>query len=250
MISPFPPFPWKTLARPLLPRERADLAASLRALLAFQRALARFVPPRRAPDATPFVSLYARGSLRGCYGSHEGGPAERLTRAFLRAQDDGRFGGVAPAERGLLAAQVSYPRAARLVSPAGAAEEIEAGTHGLALVRERAPAVLLLPHVARDEGLAGPGLLQALARKGGLAAEDLASGGLYLFETEDIVAHQGPVRRAPAGRTEGTPEGLAAAWLASLVGADGHVTFAVEPRAAGKRVETGLMAHGRAAVVV
>ena len=50
--------------------------------------------PRAAPDATPFVSLYARGMLRGCFGSDEGRPHERVTRAFLRALDDVRYGGI------------------------------------------------------------------------------------------------------------------------------------------------------------
>jgi hypothetical protein len=99
VTSPFPPFAWKTLDRPLVARERAALERSLRGLLRFQHALDRWPAVRGAPDATPFVSLYAKGTLRGCYGSGEGAPNERLARAFLHAQDDDRFGGVASTER-------------------------------------------------------------------------------------------------------------------------------------------------------
>jgi AMMECR1 domain-containing protein len=243
MRSPFPPFPYATLRRPLRDSDCAALASGLRALLRFQLTLDRWVPVRSAPDATPFVSLYAEGSLRGCFGSHEGGPAERLMRAFLRAQDDGRFGGLSPAQRAVLVAQVSYPRDARLMNPATAEEEIEPGTHGVALVRDHAPPVLLLPHVARDEGVGAPGLLQALRRKAGLG--DDFDGALYRFETEELVVRAGPEARTTVGRRED----LAAAWLARLVGPDGRVTFAVDPRSR-RRVETGVMAHGRAAVVV
>jgi AMMECR1 domain-containing protein len=245
MRSPFPPFPYTTLETPLRDTEREAVAAGVRELLRFQRTLSRWAPVRSAPDATPFVSLYAEGSLRGCFGCHEGGPAERLMRAFLRAQDDGRFGGVSPAQRAVLAAQVSYPRDARLMNPDTVEEEIEPGTHGIALVHDRAPAVLLLPHVARDEGVGTAGLLQALRRKAGLG-DDLGGGALYRFETEDVVVRpEGRRGRTPDGK----PEDLAAAWLASLVAPDGRVTFAVDSRSR-KRIETGAMAHGRAAVVV
>ncbi len=205
MSSPFPPFPWKTLDAPLREPERDSLVTTLRALLRFQRTLGRWPALGGAPDATPFVSLYAGGSLRGCYGSHEGGPAERLARAFLKAQGDDRFGGLAPAERVVLAAQVSYPRGARLVNPATIDDEIEPGTHGVALVRDGAPPVLLLPHVARDEGLGAAGLLQALSRKARLADGELGSGALYLFETDDVVARQGSARAQRADTTRRKP---------------------------------------------
>ena len=134
---PFPPFAWRVLRRPLGDQERADLARGLRDLLRFQVTLDGFRPLRGAPDATPFVSLYASGRLCGCQGSDEGGPGERLTRAFLRALHDGRFAPVSPGERAALAAQISYVRAPRLLNPDTAAEEIEMGTHGVALVGER-----------------------------------------------------------------------------------------------------------------
>jgi AMMECR1 domain-containing protein len=256
MSTPFPPFPYRTLAAGLTDGERRRVEGSLRSLLRFQRTLDGWAKVRRAPDATPFVSLYAGPTLRGCYGSDEGGPAERLMRAFLRAQHDARFGGIAPADRSALAAQVAYPRAARLVDPERAAEEIAPGTHGVALVRDRQGSpgsgrtVLLLPHVARDEGLAAPALVQALFHKAGADADD-HGGALYVFETEDVTVHpeEPSGRAARRGVAPRTAADLAAAWLASLIDAEGRVTFAVDARAR-RRSQSGPMAHGRAAVVV
>jgi AMMECR1 domain-containing protein len=241
--SPFPPFAWRTLRGPLDATARAAAARALEGLLCFQHTLEAWPAIAGVPDATPFVSLYAAGRLRGCYGCGEGGPPERLARAFLHAQADDRFGGIAPGEREALVAQVSYPRAARLVNPGSVEDEIEAGTHGVALVRDRAQPVLLLPHVARDEGFGARELLAALRRKAGLAGDDYGGGGIYVFETEDVVAG------ASAERPARTPEALAAAWLASLIGADGRVAFAIDAKAR-LRIETGPMATGRAAVVV
>jgi AMMECR1 domain-containing protein len=249
VTSPFPPFAWQVLRRPLRARDREALAKTLRALLRFQRTLGRWPAIEGAPDATPFVSLYADGRLRGCYGSNEGAPAERLARAFLHAQDDDRFGGISPAERAMLMAQVSYPRNARLANPATVEDEMEPGTHGVALVRDRAPPVLLLPHVARDEGFGSGALLSALQRKAGLGAGDYGGGGLYVFETDDVVSGavdpRGSSRRGPPLG----PEALAAAWLAARVDVDGRVAFAIDPRTRA-RIDAGVMAHGRAAVAV
>ena len=198
--------------------------------------------PEAAPDATPFVALYADGHLRGCYGSNEGAPHERLARAFLRALDDGRFGGVRSDERDRVVAQVSYVRRARLVNPATAADELELGVHGVAVVPGNRPPALLLPHVARDERVGPVEILRRLSRKAGLGDDGLGEHAIYLLETEDVVVRTGS--RAP------TKDGLDAArgWLASLVGPDGRVTFAVDPRAR-TRTAVGVMHHGRASVV-
>jgi AMMECR1 domain-containing protein len=214
-------------------------------MLQFQHRLSPFHLPRRAPDATPFVSLYAGGRLCGCYGSDEGPPAERVARAFLRAAHDGRFPGVPAAEREALVGQVSYPSRPRRIDPETAAEEIEVGTHGIAFVRDRRPPVLLLPHVARDHRAGARELLGVLARKAGIAEGDFAGGALYRFETQDVVVRTND--RAPRGGE--APESAAAAWLAALVDADGSVTFAVDPRSR-RRVPVGEMHHGRAAVLV
>jgi hypothetical protein len=243
---PFPAFPWKTLERPLREAECAELTRALRGLLRFQLRLGGLRVARALPNATPFVSLYASGRLCGCFGSDEGGPSERLTRAFLRAAHDPRFGGVSPVERGALVAQVSYPRRARLLNPETAADEIEVGTHGVALVGDRSRSALLLPHVARDQRAGVEGLLRAVARKAGLPEDGWRDGALYRFETQDWVV--GP-RAALARDHATTPAQAAAAWMASMVDADGAVTFAIDPRAR-RRFAVGEMHHARAAELV
>jgi AMMECR1 domain-containing protein len=206
--------------------------------------LDRWRPIRRAPDATAFVSLYARGRLCGCYGSDEGGPGERLMRAFLRAAHDGRFPPASPLERSALAAQVSYPCRPRLLDPETAVDEIEVGTHGLAFVPSGRAGVLILPHVARDGRLGPRELLSALLRKGAMKEDALREGALYAFETDDVV-----VRAGTARRPRGAGVAAAAAWLASIVDPDGTVTFAIDPRAQ-RRLAVGEMHHGRSAVAV
>jgi AMMECR1 domain-containing protein len=242
MRSPFPPFAWRTLRRALSERERDALATAVRGMLRFQTTLTKWKAPPAAPDATPFVSLYADGHLRGCYGSDEGPPGERLARAFLRALDDGRFGGVRAGERDRVVAQVSYVRRARLVNPSTVVDELELGVHGVAVVPENRAPVLLLPHVARDERVGAGELLRRLSRKAGLGDDGLGEHAVYLLETEDVVVR--PERGAPVGdRLD-----AARSWLASLVQRDGRVTFAVDPRAR-TTTAVGMMHHGRSSVV-
>jgi AMMECR1 domain-containing protein len=242
---PFPSFPWKDLRRPLRDAERADVVRAVGSMLRFQRTLARWAPISSAPDATPFVSLYANGRLCGCYGSDEGQPAEQLARAFLRAAHDGRFAPVSASERADLVAQVSYVKRPRLLNPENADDAIEVGTDGVSLVRDGHPAVIVLPHVAREERLGPRELLDALLRKARADAGAWRQGGLYAFETEDIVVRRGA--RAEPAFAESTE--AAARWLASLVGADGAIAFAIDPRRR-RRFAHGEMHHGRSAIVV
>jgi AMMECR1 domain-containing protein len=242
---PFPSFPWKSLQRPIGAAERVALARGLLALLRFQTDLRRWRPIHRAPDAAPFVSLYANGRLSGCQGSDEGPPPDRVARAFMKALHDGRFPPIMPAERATVAAQISYTLRPRLLNPEVAAEEIEIGTHGVAFVRDRHPSVMILPHVARDERIEARELLAALLRKARVPDGAWGDGALYAFEADHVVVHPvGSRRRSGSAGVE-----AAAAWLASLVGIDGAITFAVDPRTR-RRVALGEMHHGRAAVVV
>jgi AMMECR1 domain-containing protein len=239
-------FPWRALDGPMDPAERAALVRSLRGLLAWQRTLARWPKVTGAPDATPFVSLYRRGELRGCCGSGEGESGERLVRAFLQALGDARHGGARPGDRGDLVAQVSYARkATRVGSVEEAYARIESGTHGVALVREGASAILI-PNVARDGGLAARKLIETLARKAGIPVEALDEGALFLFEAEEIVARPEAFDDRTSARASVS---LAATWLSRLVREDGYVHSGVDPRARAV-TEVGLMHHGRAAVVV
>jgi hypothetical protein len=238
-----PAFPWRALGGPLPEAARRALLASARALAADARAR-----PRGAPDATPFVSLYVDGGLRGCCGCDDGDPGGRLAVAFREAFRDRRFAALGPAERARLAVQVSYVHGVRRVEPREAVRLVEPGTHGLAVVpRARAPA-MLLPHVARDRQLDGAVFCEALARKAGLDAAGWRRASLYLFETDDVTLRP-PGAGDRATSAGASPAALAARWLRERVAADGRVAFAVDARARAV-AGAGVMRHGRAAVVI
>jgi AMMECR1 domain-containing protein len=229
--------------RPLDARARRGVQSYVDALLRFQRTLTRWPKLRRAPDATPFLSLYARGALRGCKGSGEGSPGERLARAFLFALGDERLGPpLTPAERAVLCADVSYIRRPRRLEVARAAESIELGTHGLAHVQPGERPALLLPQVARDRLMTDVDqLFAALGRKTGrsFAVDD----EVIVFETESISARGHATTKKSAGAA------AAAEFLAQCVGPDGRVCFGYDART-GRRLDTGGMLHGRAASVI
>jgi AMMECR1 domain-containing protein len=235
------------LARPPDARQRRALRAELERLLAWQRALRRWPTPRAGLAATPFVSLYARGRMFGCFGSLEGPPAERLARAFLRALEDMRFGGLHAEARGDLAAQASYPlrvvavpRAEAFASP----RDFELGTHGVALALADGRSSIVLPFVARESRLDARGLIDLALRKAG-AEPDEKTARSWLFETCDVAT--GRDRDDPG---EEDRLAAAAAWLAGLVGDDGAVAFAIDPRSGARFGVGDVMHHGRAAVVI
>jgi hypothetical protein len=241
-------FPWATLERPLTGSERTALARSLGRLLAWQRSLSSWPVPPRAPDAIPFVSIYREGRLRGCVGSDEGKPGERVFRAFLRAMEDARHGGAQRADREALVAQVSYAREpVRVASTEEAIRRFDPGIHGVCLAPTGKPAAILLPSVAREGGFGARQILEVLAAKAGVDFAALDLGALYLFEADEVVARPG---EPPAlAQARHAPASLAAEWLSRLVRDDGFVHFGVDPRARTVH-ELGLMHHGRAAVVV
>ncbi|HEY1956069.1 MAG TPA: AMMECR1 domain-containing protein [Polyangiaceae bacterium] len=224
------------LGRALRPVERASLERALRRLLAWQRTLRGFPPLARAPDATPYVSLYVRGRLRGCWGSHEGPPEERLERAFLLALADGRYGSIAPDERRDLAADVAYVTRARPVRADEAAMAMEPGVHGVAVVHEGV-ATVLLPSVAREHGHDANRVLDVLAKKAGRARSD--EGLVWLLDVEEVSSR---------GARASSPTVAAKRWLESLVAKSGEVAFEMTPT--GDLVASGTMRHGRAAVAV
>ena len=237
--------PWRTLGARLSDRQRQAVAAGLRGLLFWQQDLRTRVAPANVPDATPFVALYARGRLRGCFGSDEGSPSERLARAFLRALTDTRFGGIASAERASLVAEVSYVSRVRARCFDRLMIDLEPGSHGVGLLSERGALVVLLPSVARDGGLTGAQLLSALARKANLAdAQLLRRRDTFLFETDVVVCRMG----GPRVRAR-EPREQAAKWLSQLVSAQGEVLFAIDGRT-GLSQKVGPMQHGRSAAVL
>jgi len=230
---------------PLEARARRAVIADVRAWLAWQESLATWrrqrseVRTSAGAPAAAFVALYARGELRGCVGAVEGGAKERLARAFLSALLDTRFGGVRASDRRDLVAEVTYLRAPRFVDSDELSRELELGTHGIGLWRDRGGPVFLLPNVARDSRLDREGMVEALHRKAGPQP-----GSLFLFESEGIV-----VRRSPGLEDDPTPRDAAAAWLASLVRPHGAVRFAIDART-GAVIDVGTMHHARAAAVL
>ena len=225
------PPPYRALGRPLTAADRARLSRHLARLVDWQRTLGTWPRVPAAPDATPFVSVYARGRLVGCFGSDEGAPGERTGRAFLRAIADARHAALSSSERGDVTAQLSYVIGLERADRARAAATIEVGTHGVA-----SRSAILLPDVARDHGWNAAQLLDALAQKQGNALDDV-----WLFRTERVTS-------SPRS-SSGDPRTLAIAWLQRLVDDDGTVTFGIDPRRR-VRARTGVMCHGRAAIVV
>ena len=238
-----PVFPLAPLDAPLAEAERESLRDTLRELLFWQRDLKKWPTPSPGPDATPIISLYARGALCGCAGVSEGPPGERILRAFVHALGDGRFGGSSPKARAELRCQLSYARAVRPISPDSVADLLEAGKHGLAVALPGRP-VSLLPDVARDNSLDAEGMLQTLERKAETARAAWPKDGLFLFETESLTA-----RLTEPPPLERNPITAAAAWLAERVDVDGRVTFGVNPRTA-ERHRKSPMFHGRVAILV
>ncbi|HYQ01452.1 MAG TPA: AMMECR1 domain-containing protein [Polyangiaceae bacterium] len=236
-------FPLSPLPGPLPDAERVTLHATLRALLSWQRDLKNWPTPPGAPDATPIVSLYARGGLCGCAGVADGPPGERILRAFVQALGDSRFGGLGRQARAELRCQLSYPRAPRPVSLSQVAEILEVGKHGLALALPNRP-VTLLPDVARDNSLDSEGMLQTLERKADTLRAAWPNDALYLFETENVL-----VRQTDTPLLEKNPITAAAAWLAMRVDSKGRVTFGISPRT-GEQHRKSPMFHGRAAILV
>ncbi|HEY8041905.1 MAG TPA: AMMECR1 domain-containing protein [Polyangiaceae bacterium] len=237
--------PCVPLARPLTRGQREGIAGHVRAMLAWQRTLARWPTAPRAPDATPFVTIYARGTLRGCFGSHEGPPGERLSRAFLRALEDSRYGAVRGQERDGLAVVVSYVRSFRVIDPELVAGQVEPGNEGLGVVAEGRPPVVLLPHVARDGHTGAVEMMSVLARKAGLTSWEGTT--VFALRTDDVVVRCGDRRHSTTPRHDARAR--AAAWLAGLIDRSGAVTFAVDARRR-ERIAHGRMSHGRTAVAV
>ena len=235
--------PWRACSRPLDDRARAAVAASVAKLLGWQRTLGRWPRAPGVPEATPFVSLYAGGRLRGCFGSTEGDAGDQLQRAFLSALSDPRFGGIQPSERDGLVAEVSYLVGPRRVSHAELRRRFELGVHGLAAASPGRGPVLLLPEVARDQRADLGGLLRALSAKAGL--DSLESAELFLFSAESVRVRGGVVARARPR----DPVDAAGRWLAGRVEPDGAVAFAVDARAR-TTFPQGVFRHGRAAVVI
>jgi AmmeMemoRadiSam system protein A len=138
------------------------------------------------PDASGvFVTIKARGQLRGCLGTLQnraGLAAEVIRCAADSASDDPRFPPVAPGE---------LPDLSFEISVLGPLEEIEPrldaftiGVHGL-VVEQGARRGLLLPQVATEWGWDAEQFLRQTCVKAGLPADAWRQGArLYRFAAE------------------------------------------------------------------
>ena len=130
-----------------------------------------------------FVTITARGALRGCIGHVA---ADRELGAVVRemtvaaAQDDPRFPPVEPDELPDLALEISVLSQAAPVAPPVDPARIAVGRHGV-MVRRGHKVGLLLPQVARDHHWAPDALLAAACRKAGLPPDAWREPGTELF---------------------------------------------------------------------
>ena len=130
-----------------------------------------------------FVTITARGALRGCIGHIA---ADRELGAVVRdmtvaaARDDPRFPPVEPDELPDLALEISVLTEAAPVVPPVDPARIAVGRDGV-MVRRGRNAALLLPQVARDHQWGVDALLAATCRKAGLPAEAWREPGTELF---------------------------------------------------------------------
>jgi hypothetical protein len=226
-----------SLGRGLRDGERKAVARTIRALVAWQSDLLKWPKFHGVPDATPYVSLYVHGELRGCYGSHEGTPCERLARAFMLALTDTRYGRVTGVDREALSADVAYITRASPVRGDQAAAMLEPGKHGVA-VSDGERTTVLLPSVARERGKDAEGMLDLLARKADRPRS--MEGIVWLLDVEEVHSQ---------GSSDRDPRRAAKRFLESLVARDGQVSFELAV-GTGQERASGVMRHGRIAVAV
>jgi AmmeMemoRadiSam system protein A len=144
-----------------------------------RRAIAEAVSPQKPAGRIPhsgvfaekrgvFVTLQARGRLRGCIGVVEAFEllGESIARcAASAAFEDPRFSPVSPEELRELQIELSLLSPPEPILP----ENIEIGKHGL-LISQAAKRGLLLPQVAVQHKFSREQFLEETCRKAGLAA--------------------------------------------------------------------------------
>ena len=136
----------------------------------------RDYPPRLREPGAAFVTLHARGALRGCIGHIE--PDMPLYRAIARsavnAATDPRFvwEPIRPDELKDLDLEVSVLTPPR---PVPGPEDIVLGRHGI-IIEKNGTGATFLPKVATEQGWTREETLRHLCRKAGLGPDDWKSG--------------------------------------------------------------------------
>ena len=231
------------LRTPLSDKEKRDVFAYVKKLIAWQSELRDWPGTLATRDAIAFVTLYRDGKLVGCQGHHAGPNEQRLGRAFLAAASDTRFATTARTGDGKLAATISFPIAFTPILGADFTATFELGKHGLLLERDGRSLSVLLPHVASDNQFDAQKMLEALLRKANLTS--LAeSDVISLFETSDVYVHAQELRKRPHEPVESALD-----WLADRVDENGAIEFGVDPMTSEVR-KFGPFNLGRAAIAL
>lgn len=178
------------------PDERAQLLVIAReALAAWVNRAAPVVPPPGVSErrAGAFVTLHARGELRGCIGHVEA--SRRLVDvvaecAVSAASADPRFPPVTASE--LLVVEIEVSVLGPL-EPVARIDEVEVGRHGLVVESGRRRG-LLLPQVAREWEWDAVTFVAQTCRKAGLPLDAWPSGGATLLRFEAEVFGEDPPR--------------------------------------------------------
>jgi len=195
--------------RDLTSGDRAALLGLARATLTAHLARRPLPPAPAVPGVLlkrgAFVTLTARGALRGCIGHIA---ADRDLGAVVRemtvaaAQDDPRFPPVEPDELPDLALEISVLSEAAPVAPPVDPGRIAVGRDGV-IVRRGRHVGLLLPQVAREHHWGPDALLAATCRKAGLPPEAWREPGTELFTFQaDVFGETGETRETGKGKGE------------------------------------------------
>jgi AmmeMemoRadiSam system protein A len=121
---------------------------------------------RLAEPAGAFVTLYHRGRLRGCVGvsGRTFSLSETVAQCALSAaRNDARFAALGAGEVSEVVIEISVLSEPRAIAPGA----IEAGTHGLLVIRGRHRG-LLLPQLAAERAWTALRFLEETCRKAGL----------------------------------------------------------------------------------
>ena len=184
---------------PLSPEERTELLRlahqAIDAALAGQKLELNPASPRLLEPRGAFTTLHLDGNLRGCVGYVY--PVKALHRtvaetAVAAAFNDTRFPPVTAEEAARLKIEIS------VLSPILpiAAEDIEAGRHGL-VVTLGSRRGLLLPQVALEFGWDAPTFLAETCHKAGLPLDAWERGAVIEAFTAEVFHEEGFV---PAGK--------------------------------------------------